>query len=104
MTEPKGKNRSSPINDEYRLVIDSSCMWIELKRTSEKGKERVERVSGYHFTFADLIRSLEKRKSLKFDAVETLRKLAETQQHMHDEIRDLCKDLKDVPELVRDVK
>lgn len=105
MCEVKGKNTYMKINDKFRLVFDGSCMWIEEKKTSKKtGNERIERVSGYHYTFTDLIKSLERRNIVKFDGIETLEQLAEKQEQMYEEIRELCRGLKELPELVRDME
>ena len=98
-----GINTYRPINDRYRLVYDSMCMWIEeYIPTTKKGtarKDPWERVSGYHRTIAELIQSLEWRKTLQLDAVGALQKMAEAQKRMHAEIQELCEGLKTVEEL-----
>lgn len=105
MERKKSKNVYIQINDEYRLALDGYCMWIDRKRIAEEsGAERAERVSGYHYTFTDLIKSLERRNVVKFDGIESLEQLAEKQEQMHEEIRELCRGLKDISELVRDME
>ena len=115
MCKAKGKNTYVKINDKFTLVYDKYCMWIMEEKTHEKtrkvGKQQVikgdrysERVSGYHRTFAELINSLELRLNLRIDGIETLEQLAEKQEQMHEEIRELCRGLKDISELVRDME
>lgn len=92
------------INDRYTLMRDSQSMWIvdecqEIKKGNNKGKTRPVRVSGYHRTFGDLLVSLDIRLELSPTEATTLQELAEEQKRFHEEIRELCKDLKNVDEL-----
>lgn len=98
-----GINTYIKINDRYRLVYDSMCMWIEehIPKT-KKGKARKnpwERVSGYHRNVAELVQSLEWRKFLQIEDVKDLQELAQAYERMHAEIRELCEGLKTVEQL-----
>lgn len=98
-----GGNTYIRINDKYRLVYDSLCMWIEeyIPKT-KKGtarKDPWERVSGYHRTISELMQSLEWREFLMIEDVQSLQELAQAQERLYDEIRSMCESLKTVEQL-----
>lgn len=41
---------------KYTLNIDCYCMWITEQKLSKDGKEREQRVTGYHRTLDDLLK------------------------------------------------
>lgn len=94
------KNTYVMISDEFRLVRDSCCMWIErFMKVTKKDKTEDEgwkRVSGYHRTFAALMQSLEWHETLRIDGVETLKELAAAQKAMHEKIKEMCEKLNSV--------
>ena len=98
-----GINTYIPINDRYRLVYDSLCMWIEeYKPKTKKGtarKDPWERVSGYHRSITGLVESFELQKALQIEEVGTLQEMAEAQKRLHAEVRELCEGLKNIGEL-----
>lgn len=99
------EGRDIRINDRYSIARDSQSMWLveykTIKDGKNKGQKRKERVSGYHRTIGDLLVSLDIRLELSQTEATTLQEMAEEQKRIHEEIRELCKDLKCVDELNR---
>lgn len=97
------KNTYVKINDRYRLVYDSLCMWIEeCTLETKKGtakKQPWKRVSGYYSTISTLMQSFERYKFLQIEEVQTLEELAKAQEQLYAEIRGMCKELKTVSQL-----
>lgn len=96
-------NKYIKLSGGLRLVYDTSSMWIErYEPLTKKGTQRRDpwkRVSGYHRTLGELICSFEWRELLKIEGAYTIEQLAEAQRNMHEEIKELCKELKTVEQL-----
>lgn len=103
MSRSRQGNTYVKINDEYQLVFDGMCFWIEqhatVKKGNNAGKKKTVRVSGYHTSISNLMESLENRLFLKIENVTELQQLADAQKAMHAEIRQMCRELKNVHEL-----
>lgn len=96
-------NKYIKLSGGLRLVYDASSMWIEryvpLTKKGTPRKDPWVRVTGYHRTFGELICSFEWRELLKIEGAYTIEQLAEAQRNMHEEIKELCKELKTVEQL-----
>ena len=97
------KNTYVRINDKYRLVYDSLCMWIEeyIPKTKDGKEKKIQwyRVTGYHRSITGLVESFELQKALQIEEVGTLQEMAEAQKRLHAEVRELCEGLKNIGEL-----
>lgn len=103
MEENKTKVKTVILSNDLRLCYDKYCMWIEryvpLTPKGTPQKNPWKRVSGYHRTVTELVQSFEWRELLKIEGAYTIEQLAEAQRNMHEEIRELCKELKTVEQL-----